>query len=217
MAEEAKLSAHPATRVTRGHGLLEGFLARQRMRRADRLISPAHRRGRILDIGCGTYPLFLSLAKFGDRVGLDRVSAEVQAEWAAHGVRLLDHDVEQDARLPYANESYEVVTMLAVFEHLSDDTLLKVLREVHRLLKPGGQYIMTTPARRTFHLLNWMARVGLLSSDEIAEHHRTYGHQEIREILVQAGFPTDCIRLGYFELGLNNWAVATKPASLTPA
>ncbi len=214
--EEARLSAPPTTRVTRGHGLLETFLARQRMRRADRLVSPAHRRGRILDIGCGTYPLFLSLARFGDRVGLDRIPEDVRARWAEHGVRLLDHDVEKDARLPYADGSFEVVTMLAVFEHLSDDTLVRVLREVYRVLKPGGQYIMTTPARWTFYLLNAMARVGLLSRDEIDEHHKTYGHREIGEILGKAGFPSDCIRLGHFEAGLNNWGVATKPASLTP-
>ena len=205
-------TAPPAARVTRGHGLLESSLARRRMRQAELLISPAQRPGRILDIGCGSYPLFLSLARFGDRVGLDRIPEEIKEQWAAHGVRLLDHDVEQDATLPYAAESFEVVTMLAVFEHRSPDTLLAGLKEVHRLLKPGGQYIMTTPARWTFHLLRAMARLGLLSSDEIDEHHKTYGHREIRSFLEKAGFEPDCIRLGHFEAGLNNWGVAVKSA-----
>src|SRR2546423_15607544 len=61
-----------ARTVTRGHGLLEGFLARQRVRRANSLIPESARAGRVLDIGCGTYPLFLLSTAFHERYGLDR-------------------------------------------------------------------------------------------------------------------------------------------------
>lgn len=57
-----RLSGH--RNVTRGYGLLEYFLAIQRTKIANKFIDGAHRNGRILDIGCGSYPIFLLTSKF---------------------------------------------------------------------------------------------------------------------------------------------------------
>ncbi len=46
------------TSVTRGYGLLENYLNRRRCAVANRLIPSSLRKGRILDIGCGTFPSF---------------------------------------------------------------------------------------------------------------------------------------------------------------
>ena len=46
--------------MTRGKGLLEPMLADLRAQRANKLIPSTSRTGRILDIGCGTYPYFLA-------------------------------------------------------------------------------------------------------------------------------------------------------------
>src|SRR5690606_34728965 len=62
----------PGTRVTRGKGRLEAFLARHRAQMANRLIPDELRGGTIVDIGCGSYPYFLSTVDFARRVGLDR-------------------------------------------------------------------------------------------------------------------------------------------------
>lgn len=62
--------------ITRGNGLLEGFLSRQRCLMANRLISKEKRQGRLLDTGCGTYPLFLLSTEFSNKFGLDRVLTE---------------------------------------------------------------------------------------------------------------------------------------------
>jgi hypothetical protein len=47
----------PIKRFTRGKGFFEPFLARLRAKKANRLITKDLRGGRILDIGCGTFPL----------------------------------------------------------------------------------------------------------------------------------------------------------------
>ena len=60
-------------RFTRGRGLLEPFLARQRAHMANRLIPAALRRGRILDIGCGTFPYFLAHTAFADKFAIDQL------------------------------------------------------------------------------------------------------------------------------------------------
>jgi hypothetical protein len=52
--------SNPNQHFTRGRGLLEPWLAKMRAQRANRLIPAELRAGRILDIGCGSFPYFLS-------------------------------------------------------------------------------------------------------------------------------------------------------------
>jgi hypothetical protein len=59
--------------VTRGKGFLEPFLARQRAQTANQLIPPQLRQGRILDIGCGTYPYFLAHTEFEKKFAIDQL------------------------------------------------------------------------------------------------------------------------------------------------
>ena len=157
-------------RATRGHGLLEGFLARQRMKMADRLIPEAARAGRVLDIGCGSFPLFLTQTRFAEKFGVDRT-----ADTGGDGITLLDHDVSQSAPLPFTEAHFDVVTMLAVFEHLDRPSMARLTGEICRVLKPGGCYILTTPAAWTNPILQVLSRVGLVSAEELDEHEPLYG------------------------------------------
>ena len=196
-------------RATRGRGRLEGFLARRRVHQAKRLIPAALARGRVLDIGCGSYPLFLASTDFAEKYGLDRVPTTAPAETTGK-LTLLEHDVHRGGRLPFASGHFDVVTMLAVFEHIEPLPLEALLAEVRRVLRPGGIFVMTTPAHWTGPLLAFLTRVGMVSGDEIEEHQGSYGRVEIRAALARAGFATDGIRTGFFEAGMNNWATATR-------
>jgi len=193
-------------RVTRGHGLMEGFLARQRVKMADHLIPDRAREGRVLDIGCGSYPLFLSQTRFAEKHGIDRTEGAAEPD----GLQLHDHDVSQNGVLPFDDAYFDVVTMLAVFEHLDRPSMAQLAREIFRVLRPGGYYILTTPAAWTNPILQMMSRLGLVSEEEIDEHEPLYGLPEIRGILVAAGFSERRIEAGYFEMGLNSWARAPK-------
>ncbi len=194
--------------VTRGHGLLEGFLARQRSRQANRLIPDSARSGRVLDIGFGAYPLFLHSTRFAQRFGLDR---SIPATGVDPGLHLVAHDVALDRRLPYEDEFFDAVTMLAVFEHLDRHVLLDLVREIKRVMVPGGSFVMTTPARWTSGILKLMSRVTLVSRDEVDEHEAQYSRQEIVDVLAQGGFDREHIDTGTFELGMNLWARARRP------
>jgi SAM-dependent methyltransferase len=48
--------------------------------------------------------------------------------------------------MPFKNEQFEVVIMSEVLEHLSDEVLQSTVKEVRRVLKPGGIFIGTVPA-----------------------------------------------------------------------
>ena len=69
---------------------------------------------------------------------------------------------------------------------------------------------MTTPSYWTEGLLSFLAKLGMISHEELDEHKRNYRHSEIRSIFVKAGFEGDRVRLGYFEASMNTWATAVK-------
>jgi SAM-dependent methyltransferase len=197
--------------VTRGDGYLEGFLARQRCRKADALIAAERRSGRLLDIGCGTFPLFLTRTSFAAKYGLDRVVGNgAEAATGTEDLNLLNFDLERERRLPFEDDYFDVVTALAVFEHIEPDRLVELTAEVRRVLKPDGQYVMTTPAAWTGGILALMARLRLVSSEEIDEHKDAYSRTQILSVLERAGFRPEGTRSGYFELFLNTWVVAAK-------
>ena len=196
--------------VTRGHGLLESFLARQRTAQAHKLIGPNRREGRLLDIGCGSYPLFLVSTNFAEKYGLDRVQVNVSDDVRAQNVKLIDHDLTSGQQLPFSSDFFDVVTMLAVFEHVDANLIQSLVGEVRRVLKPGGVYVMTTPAHWTEGLLKLLARLGMVSHEELDEHKRQYRQSDVRSIFVNAGFGSEQVRVGYFEAAMNIWATAVK-------
>ena len=193
--------------VTRGSGLLEGFLSRQRDRRADSLIPEVLRQGRILDIGCGSHPAFLSGTRFRERYGIDRVPLD---DAGNSSLKLIEHDIGNGSALPFEDAFFDVVTMLAVFEHIEADLLCKLLLEIRRVLRPGAIYVMTTPISWTAGILKAMSHLKLVSHEEIGEHKAQYTRAGIVSHLVDAGFERSNISHGTFELGMNVWAVARK-------
>ena len=195
-----------AERVTRGDGLLEGFLARRRAAMARKLLADVSRDGHLLDVGCGTHPLFLIRSGFRHRTGLDRVLRENAT--GPDGVTLIRHDFEADPSLPFDPDSFDAVTMLAVFEHIDPAALTRLLADIRRVLRPGGILALTTPASWTDPILRVLASLRLVSHEEIDEHTQTYDHQGIRQHLLDAGFAPDRLRLGSFELAMNLWATA---------
>jgi len=196
--------------VTRGGGALESFLARQRAKVADSLIPEENRSGRILDIGCGSYPYFLSSIRFHEKHGLDRVPESAVRSINGQEICIRNFDIETRGELPCDNEFFDVVTMLAVIEHIEPERLGTLLKEIRRILKPGGSYILTTPAAWTDRILRLLAAVNLVSSEEIDEHKDVYNHGKIMRLLEENGFDRNDMRCGFFEAGMNLWAIARR-------
>lgn len=178
---------------------------------ANRLIPSTHRRGRILDVGCGTYPLFLLNTKFSEKYGLDKIVQEnYDKKFQNQKITFINYDIEKECIMPFDSEYFDVVTMLAVLEHIEPKRLIIILKEVHRILRPGGMHIMTTPALWTDSLLRFMARLRLVSPVEIEEHKDAYNHSRLFSMFQEANFSKEKLRFGYFEMFMNMWATATK-------
>jgi len=134
------------------------------------------RRPRILDVGCGTGANLLMLSKYGDAEGVD-VSEDALAFCRERGLGNVKLGAAED--LPYDDGTFDLVTALDVVEHLDDD--LAGLREMRRVLRPGGRVLLFVP---TFMFL-W----GL--QDDVSNHRRRYRMPELQRVLEQAGFEVE--------------------------
>lgn len=194
-------------KFTRGNGLLEVFLAKKRANKANSFISDKLRNGRILDIGCGSYPYFLINTKFNEKFGLDPSLTDLEV--GKDKINLQKLDITKN-KLPFKKNYFDVVTMLAVFEHLDNAKLVKILKEIKEVLKLNGVFIITTPSPWSDKLLHRMATVGLISSEEIHEHKTHHSKKTIEDLIVSSGFKKNKLTSGYFELGFNMFFVVKK-------
>lgn len=192
--------------MTRGHGLLEGLLANLRAKKANRLIPDSLRSGRILDIGCGSYPYFLSHTAFEEKFAVE----QLQPNYLFKDINWYQIDLNLEPKLPFEDNFFSAVTLLAVIEHLDPGKIVKLFQEIYRVLSPGGIVVVTTPASWSDGLLHWMAHVNLVSHEEISEHKYAYTLPLLGWYFGAAGFTMSKIHFGYFELIFNLWATAEK-------
>ncbi len=195
--------------MTRGKGLLEPLLADLRAHRANKLIPSTLRTGRILDIGCGTYPYFLAHTSFAEKFAIDQLPLPQKTAFELK-IESFTLDLEIEPHLPFDNNYFEAVTLLAVVEHLDPALMAKLFQEVYRTLKPGGMVVLTTPAAWSDGLLKFMASINLVSAEEIHEHAYAYTLPLLGWYFGQAGFEMTKVKFGYFEFMLNMWATAQK-------
>jgi len=124
---------------------------------------------RILDVGCGTGMLVDALRSRGlAAFGID--------PWAIESK--LDPNIftpGQAESIPWPDSDVDAVCAFDVLEHADD---LSALRELFRVLKPGGLLFASVPA----HAWLWSAR------DDLAGHRRRYNRRLLASSVTAAGF-----------------------------
>ncbi len=129
-------------------------------------------RPHILDVGCGTGANLEMLARFGDAEGVD-VSPEALTFCRERG---LDNVRQGEAeRLPFADDSFDLITALDVVEHLDDDAA--GLREMRRVLRPGGRALLFVPA----FMFLWGVQ------DDVSNHRRRYTRSSLKKLVQESG------------------------------
>lgn len=96
---------------------------------------------RILDIGCGPGNTLRRLDRWGHAFGMD-FSMDALNFARSRGVRRIFRG--DSMALPVASESIDCVVVLDNLEHVEDDDC--ALREIRRVLRPGGVFLFTVPA-----------------------------------------------------------------------
>lgn len=127
---------------------------------------------------------------FGQRVrytGRDGESAEHEFRYESLNVEV--------AAFPYADESFDVVLFCEVIEHLLLDPVF-ALREINRILKPGGRLALTTPnVARLENVARLVAGANMYDPysgyGPYGRHNREFTRHELVKLLSFCGFATD--------------------------
>lgn len=104
---------------------------------------------RVLDFGCGSgYGSALIAKTAGSVHALDIAQDAIDYAREKFSRPNLEFcRVPPDVRLPFGDESFDLVLSFQVFEHIRD--IGRYLSEIQRVLAPGGQLILITPDRKT--------------------------------------------------------------------
>jgi len=117
-------------------------------------------KSKILDLGCGTDDFSKTCRKYG---------------YEAEGIDIDRANFEKN-KLPYRNESFNVVHFNAVLEHLKKPD--NIIWEIKRILKPSGIVIINTP--------NWQMDYKNFYNDPT--HVKPYTPKSLRNLLEMYGF-----------------------------
>ena len=143
--------------------------------------------GRAIDIGAAGGGNTMVLQQAGWRATALEYSADGAEVAHERGLPVLRSDATS---LPLAGDSVDLVVAFDILEHLEDDDA--AVREVHRVLRPTGTYLIAVPADPRL----WSAH------DEAVDHVRRYTRTELLALLDRGGFEVDDVR---------SWNVLLRP------
>ena len=140
-----------------------------------------------LDVTCANW--------FGEAMEFDSREKQVVVESGIEHVYEFDHfNVETD-RFPYDDDSFDVVLFCEIIEHLPNDPV-QTLAEIHRVLRPGGTMVLTTPnAVRLDRLICMIEGRNVYESlsgyGTYGRHNREYTVAELELLLAAANFEVE--------------------------
>jgi SAM-dependent methyltransferase len=139
--------------------------------------------GTVLDWGCFHAPdSCLLRARFADRLELHGCDFSAPGQYPVfHDFARIKYTPLTDlVRLPYPDAMFDVVIGSGALEHTAQD--YESLKQLHRVLRPGGTLIVTYLPNR-WSVMEWWRRVSRQTF-----HLRLYGLSEARRLLLHSGF-----------------------------
>lgn len=136
--------------------------------------------GILLDIGCwdGSFQQFLQ--------GINYVGMDINRQPLEKArLKKLDVIVASCDFLPFRSELFDACSMIEVIEHLYSPE--KAAREIYRILKPNGAFVLATP-----NFVNFVDRINVLLGKNVApidhQHIRFFTWKTLNQFLRKQGF-----------------------------
>ena len=126
----------------------------------------------ILDFGCGGGALLTELSEYGKVIGLD--SSHVALSYCRKKAQK-NLVLNNGHKLPFKNNTFEMIICLDVIEHLENDT--KFLKQISEVLKKDGYIFLMAPAFPSL----WSRR------DVYLGHHRRYTKWQLKRHIENLG------------------------------
>ncbi|MEO7109262.1 MAG: methyltransferase domain-containing protein [Polyangiaceae bacterium] len=105
---------------------------------------------RVLDIGCGTGSMLRALApRIGKSVGVDISRGMIDEANRSQNTEQLSFSVIDGPHLPFADNSFDIVTSFLSFRYLDWDP---IIREIARVLTPEGRFLLVDMVEQPWDL-----------------------------------------------------------------
>jgi SAM-dependent methyltransferase len=129
-----------------------------------------------LDVGCGDGRISFEIIKLGHNVtGFDYSQKALKyARCFVPEAKFLEYDLTDEGSFPFQGETFDLVLMIEVIEHLNPKHYKRILANIRRLLKRNGIFLITVPTKR-------------LPRDK-GKHYMHFTFEEISSYLKGAGF-----------------------------
>jgi ubiquinone/menaquinone biosynthesis C-methylase UbiE len=154
--------------------------------------SLGQRKGAALDLGCGDGRLTLEL-RARDIVGADVSTVALDRARRRVGEREIELvELTAGAVLPFDDGRFDLVLMAETIEHVVD--VQSLLSEVRRVLRPGGELAVTTPAHGRGSGLSMLLRGFERSFDPLSPHIRFFTRGSLSGLLEEMGFDVQSVK-----------------------
>jgi len=146
----------------------------------------------ILDVGCAAGRLCKKMANMGFKVhGIDMLEDSIEIAKEFSNSPNITYEVHDLLKQPFPDNSFDCITFLETIEHVENPGLF--LREFHRILRPNGFLILSTPnatsLKNMFYTLSYRKKEKRLKViKEISSEHKKTGTQ--LEHIYNWDFPT---------------------------
>ncbi len=136
----------------------------------------------VLNIGCGYgwFELWACQNQVERMAAIDVTDADLETGRGFIQDPRVEFKVGSAIQIPYPDQSFHTAVSWEVIEHIPRQTEPKMFAEVHRVLKPGGEFLLSTPNR------HWLSI--LLDPTVLMIDHRHYSIEFLEKIAREQGF-----------------------------
>jgi 2-polyprenyl-3-methyl-5-hydroxy-6-metoxy-1,4-benzoquinol methylase len=172
---------------------LDRFLQRRRIGKTRPYINSG---ARVLDIGCADGELFRQFPEIGEGIGIDPDLPPMTSA--------IPNAVLIGGSFPEAlpdQRPFDLITLLAVVEHIPARQLAQLAGDCAKHLKPGGRLIITVPSPHVDVILSVLRFLRLIHGMSLEQHHG-FDPSAVPGIFTAGGLHLEVKHK--FQLGLNN-------------